>query len=149
DRSIGIARIETLWLTVGANPHFVWFFLMPFQRPLGPVHFNPNVVFTAVSDLRSCHRSQRAVLESNQGGAIVVECPAGFEGLEHAGDFVGQESGYEARQIVCVRADVAPTASRSGAFRIRSPSCLLLILRFQACTQPTLQVVGADGVDFS
>src|SRR5258708_36026752 len=49
---IRIARIDLMRLAVGADEHFVRLLLMPFQRGLGAVHLDPNVVFPAMRDLR-------------------------------------------------------------------------------------------------
>ena len=100
-------------------------------------------------DLRRRHRAQGAVLIADDRRAVVVELAAGLEGLEVAGNLVGEQAGDEAAEVVGVGADVAEAAGRPGALRVGAPAGLLLAFLLQPRPQPALDVAGADGVDLA
>src|SRR6185369_2633391 len=103
-------RVEGMRLPIAADDHHVWLFLPPGQRPLCSVDFNEQIVLAPVRDLTGRDRAQGAVLESNDGRAVVVELPALLENLQAARHFGGNQPGHVTSQIVSVRADVAKAA---------------------------------------
>ena len=81
ERGVRVARVERVRLAVAAEPHLVRLFLMPFERALRAVDFDPQIVLAAVADLRGGDRAQRAVLEADDRRAVVVELAARLEHL--------------------------------------------------------------------
>lgn len=60
-------------LAVRPDDKGVRLFLSPLNRPLRPVDFNEQIVLAAMTDLRSGHRAERAVLELNEGRAVIID----------------------------------------------------------------------------
>src|SRR6266852_27012 len=99
---------------------------MPFQSALGAVYLDPQVVLASVRNLRGGDGAEGALLIANGGDAIVIQRPPSLEGLEQAGNLVGQQASDEAAEVVGVRADVAEAAGRPGALRVGAPAGLFL-----------------------
>src|SRR5579883_500436 len=77
-RSAG-ARVNLVRLAVNAQQHLVWLLLVPFESPLGAVDFDPQIIFTAVGNLRSGDGAESAVVVADNGGPIIVECSPRLE----------------------------------------------------------------------
>ncbi len=68
-----VARVDRVRLAVAADDHLVRLFLVPLERALRAVDLDQQVVLAAVADLRGRDGAERAVLEADHGGAVVVE----------------------------------------------------------------------------
>ena len=97
---------------------------MPLEAALGAVDFDPEIVFTAVRDLRRRHSTEAAAGVADDGGAVVVELTASLEGLQVTANLIRYEARDEAAEIVGVGADVAKAAGGAGLFRIGAPEGL-------------------------
>src|SRR5262249_986597 len=51
ERSVWIARVQAVWLTVNTEEHSVRLFLVPFEGTFGAVHFDPKIVLPSMGDL--------------------------------------------------------------------------------------------------
>src|SRR5439155_17863550 len=95
---------------VAAHHHLVRILLMPFERSLGPVHFNPDVILPAMRDLRGCHGAKGAIAKAEDRRAVIVKDATTLECLEHAGNLLRNQAGDKAAEIVSVSADIAEAA---------------------------------------
>src|SRR5262249_23171312 len=115
---VRIARVNPVRLAIGEEEHFVRLLLMPFERALRAINFDPEVVLPAVGYLRGRYRAEGSVGVADRGRAVVVELSPGLERLEQAGKLVGDQAGDEAAEVVGVGADVAEAAGRARTLRV-------------------------------
>src|SRR5436305_696485 len=83
-RRVRVARVQGVRLTVAADDHQVRGLLPPRQCALRPVDLDPQVVLASVRNLAGGDSSQGAILEADDGVAIVVELAHRLENLQTA-----------------------------------------------------------------
>lgn len=148
-RSIGVAGIDLVGLAIASNDHGVGVFLAPDEGAEGSIDFDRQVIFAAVANLAGGHGAHGAVLEADDGGPVVIELTTGFEGFEDAADVGRFQLGHIASEIVSMGRDIAKATGCAALGGIGSPSGLFLIAVFEAGTEPALNVLSAEGLDFA
>src|SRR3954463_8256365 len=98
----------------------------PFEGAGGAADPEAVIVLGADGDLRGGDGGDAAVVELGQDGEVVVERPAGDEGLEASLDAGDLEAGGEADELVGVGADVSPASRGARLARVDAPRGLLL-----------------------
>jgi len=80
---------------------------------------------------------------------IVVQLTPGCEDFQIAGNFFRQQPRHIASQVVGMRCDIPKGACCTWLRRVGAPCGLFLIFLFQSGTQPALNVIGTDCLDFA
>lgn len=147
--SVGISRVDRMWLAVTAERHFIRVFLSPGEGSLRTIDFDEQIVLAAVRNLAGGYRANSAVFEANDRVAIVVQLPAFLERFQVARHFDRQQSGHISSQIVRVSSDIAEASGGSRFRGVCSPRRLFLVGRFETGSQPALNVIRTDCLDLA
>lgn len=76
-RCVWIPCVESMWLSILTNDHYIGFFLSPRERRLGPVDLDRKVVLASMADLARSHGSQCPILVFDYRGTVIIQFAPG------------------------------------------------------------------------